>query len=576
MDGTTVNNILISCDWKYYTQWAKTCIQSIKYYNPWINITAHLINPEDHDEITGVRYEYESVDISNYKEPVAYYQAARFIKTAELFDDNDLVMSIDCDTVCSESFTPEEFQQLAKQVSVLHHPKADRWLAGLVTYGTENFRHDYRERLLNYNFDDWVYGLDQTVLEQLGKIYNFNEVKAGTWMGLGKGAGTFLTLKGSQKTNHRYLGVYNKIVQEVAINSTDAWALSGPWTDDIPLPDSENIQVKKLQDLGPGAVPEIWIMHNNTDNKRTKRFVDSYEYVKASCKPWIVVESPAFRYNQASQDDENVYYRWSWLSYFRDRGIHYDENSPGDRWKRIQREQNIKIHNWQPRGDAVLFMMQRPGDSSLVPLTQRYGSYENFVHNTILQLRKFSNRPIQIRMHPLRFSQQMEILQPILDSVPDVTISNNSKENTKDRWISGGDDLYADFDTSWAVVGANSNSLTESVCYGVPTWCLDSTAMAYPVSQQSLEFIENPDLNIDRTQWLYNLAYSQWRLDEIKQGMPFKHLMQWHDQAIKLRKSMPDYAYYQRNRHLQDPYVEYWNTEYLANIVKQNKSLLKH
>lgn len=577
MDGPTIsiamNNILLSCDWNYYNSWTKACIKSIQHYNPWINITVHIINPENHDKISGVRYEYEEVDVSSYKEPVAYYQAARFIKAAELFDDSDLVMSLDCDTVCTESFTKDEFEYLASQVSVLLHHKADRWLAGLVTYGKNNFRHDYRQRLLNADYNDWVYGLDQVILEDLSHVYQFNKVRVGTWMSLGKGKGTFLTLKGTQKVNSKYLGVYNNTIN--TINEKQSWALSGPWTGGIPLPDLENIQVKKLQDLGPGAVPDIWIIHNNTDNKRTKRYLDAYEYVRSTCIPWIVVESPAFRYNQADQDSKNVYYRWSWLSYFRDQGIHYDENSPGDRWKRIQKEQNIKIHNWQSRGDNILFMMQRPGDSSLVPLTRRYGSYENFVRDTIQQLREFTDRPIKIRMHPLRFPQQMEILQPLLDSVPDVTISDHSRENTRDRWISGGDSLYADFDHSWAVVGANSNSLTESVCYGVPTWCLNSTAMAYPVSQQSLQTIENPDLHTDRTQWLYNLAYSQWRLDEIKQGVPFKHLMQWYDRAVELRKAMPDYAYYQRNQCHLDPYAEYWNTEYLTNIVKQNKSLLK-
>lgn len=354
-----------------------------------------------------------------------------------------------------------------------------------------------------------------------------------------------------------------------------AWALVGPWTEGIPLPDLDNIQVKHLCHLGPSEEPDVWILHNNTNNKRTKRYLDAYEYVKSTCKPWIVVESPAFRHNQADQNSENVYYRWSWMSYFRDQGIHYSDESPGDRWARIQQEQDIEIHNWKSRGENILFMMQRPGDSSLVPLTRKYGSYENFVSSTIKKLRKFSNRPIKIRMHPLRFQQQLEFLEPLLEKLPDVEISKHSQENTKDRWISGGDSLYADFNESWAVVGANSNSLTESVCYGLPTWCLDSTAMAYPVSQQSLRKIDNPDLNIDRTQWLHNLAYSQWRLDEIKSGLPFEHLMQWHSQAIKIRHAMPDYEYYLKNPQWRDPYLAYWDKEFLANIVKQNKNLLK-
>lgn len=120
----------------------------------------------------------------------------------------------------------------------------------------------------------------------------------------------------------------------------------------------------------------------------------------------------------------------------------------------------------------------------------------------------------------------MEYLRPIMNYFSDVEISQHS-ETSKDSWVSGGDSLYRDFDQAWCVVGGNSNGLVESVCYGLPTWCFDESAMAWPVSQGSLRRINNPRLDVDRQQWLNNLGYCQWRRDEIIQGLPWFHLLQW-------------------------------------------------
>ena len=78
-------------------------------------------------------------------------------------------------------------------------------------------------------------------------------------------------------------------------------------------------------------------------------------------------------------------------------------------------------------------------------------------------------------------------------------------------------------------VGFNSNALTDAVIEGVPTYSLDPSSMAYPVSNKYIRDIESPK-TFDRTQWLYNLGYTQWREDEIAQGMPWQHLSKRYEQ----------------------------------------------
>lgn len=65
------------------------------------------------------------------------------------------------------------------------------------------------------------------------------------------------------------------------------------------------------------------------------------------------------------------------------------------------------------------------------------------------------------------------------------------------------------------VVAFNSNSLTDAVVAGVRAVALDRGAYAWPVCEKSLHGIEAPAARPDRTQWLWDLAYTQWRPCEV-------------------------------------------------------------
>ena len=210
-----MSNILLACDSNYYQTWTVNCIKSIQKYVPWIKITVVVVNPNNIDEISNVMYVYDYVDFPNEDSKIAYYQAVRFIKCADLFSNNELVMSIDCDTILTKLFSQEEFKTLCSNITVLRHHKADRWMAGLVTYGnTNHFRKKIKDQLLSLSVDQWNYGWDQTILNQLSVEFNYIPTEVGEWMSFGKGRGKFLTLKGSQKVKEKFLNNYNTIIKE--------------------------------------------------------------------------------------------------------------------------------------------------------------------------------------------------------------------------------------------------------------------------------------------------------------------------------------------------------------------------
>lgn len=281
-----------------------------------------------------------------------------------------------------------------------------------------------------------------------------------------------------------------------------------------PIPNLPNFKIVPWADQDTIQSADVYIQNNILGQKR-KKLNQYYQFILDSNKPFLVVESAVFRRNMIQPPNPMSYHRYSWTSYYQDDGNYCNANSPSDRWLRIQKEQAIEIKDWRTNGDYVLLVLQRPGDSSLKKLIDKHGSYQQFIKHTIQEIKKYTDRPIRVRMHPLRQDRQLEALKDF-----DVEISKNIHGAAL---LEGGDGLYADFSNAWAVVGFNSNALTESVCEGIPTFSMCASSMAWDCSNKDLKDLENP-IMFDRNQWLYNLGYCQWREDEIARGDPWFHL----------------------------------------------------
>jgi len=276
--------------------------------------------------------------------------------------------------------------------------------------------------------------------------------------------------------------------------------------------------VISIQNKAELDTADVLVQTNIKGGKKERKLGHIYQYVLDSNKPFICLESAVFRRNMPDPPHVNAYHRWNWSSYFRDEGIYNNKNCPPDRWKQIQKTQRIDIKDWKTKGDYVLLVLQRPGDTSLKNLISIHGSYENFITFTVNEIRKYTDRKIVVRPHPSRRLWQLEIIKKC--NLKDVIISENK---SREGMLSGGDQLYADFKNAWAVVGFNSNALTESVCEGIPTFSMCPSSMAWECSNKTLKLIEQPKM-FDRQQWLNNLGYCQWTEKECFDGVPWQHL----------------------------------------------------
>jgi hypothetical protein len=133
-----------------------------------------------------------------------------------------------------------------------------------------------------------------------------------------------------------------------------------------------------------------------------------------------------------------------------------------------------------------------------------------WITNTISTIRQHTDRPIVVRPHPRC-------------SLPQFEINYDNVLRQQPLKING---TYDNFDFkyqhAWAVVNWSSNPAVEAVRNGIPVF-VGPSSLAWPVGNHSLDNIENP-LMPDRTQWLNDLAHTEWTIREISQGLPLAQL----------------------------------------------------
>lgn len=255
-------------------------------------------------------------------------------------------------------------------------------------------------------------------------------------------------------------------------------------------------------------------------------FCNLYRYIKQQNKKILVIEQPVFRKNLSLNNLDSFYFRFGLWHYAYSLGDFKNKNSPDDRWKIIQKEQDIEIKPWRNRGEYILILLQNPIDTSLNSLIKKYKTYTKWLDDTISQIRKFSDQEIVIRKHPgFIKSGRFDNLNFLTEKYKRVSFSKNTHGG---NITNGGNNLYRDFSCAKLVIGYNSNSLVEAICEGIPTVTLSEEGFSRPVSYHNIskELFHNTNkCNINRTQWLYDCAYTQWKMSEINQGIPHQRLL---------------------------------------------------
>lgn len=148
------------------------------------------------------------------------------------------------------------------------------------------------------------------------------------------------------------------------------------------------------------------------------------------------------------------------------------------------------------RGEKVILCGQVPWDASV-----DHHDHKAWLVEMASKLKIMTKRPIVFRPHPLA----KEALPPI----------KGCEYSTRP--------LKEELPNAHCVMAFNSNSLVEAVIEGKPVFAFDEGSMAWDVANKDLGDLEEPKCH-QRQQWLRDLAYKQWTMEEMKQGLAWRHL----------------------------------------------------
>lgn len=155
------------------------------------------------------------------------------------------------------------------------------------------------------------------------------------------------------------------------------------------------------------------------------------------------------------------------------------------------------IRPWRKSGRHVLVIgmsAKAATAEGLVP--------EKWERDTIARLRGLTDRPIIYRPKP-----NWAEARPIPGSV-----------------FGHGPSLREALVDCHAVVAHHSNAAVEALLAGVPCICPDGVASR--LSAHRLEDIENVPTPEGREQWAYDLAWTQWSVEEMQSGAAYRYLLE--------------------------------------------------
>ena len=163
-------------------------------------------------------------------------------------------------------------------------------------------------------------------------------------------------------------------------------------------------------------------------------------------------------------------------------------NRPSDRWDRL----TVPVTSLS-RGSSIVVIPPDPKKLN----TLRQGTEEEWINETVSNIKKYTDRPIRIRYRP---------------------------GSRRDRMTTY---TFFDYitDNTWCVVGHSSNALVEAAMADIPVISVGVSAVKslYNYKIEDIEQIKVADSSLKQA-WLNHLSYSQFTQEELRSGAAWKLL----------------------------------------------------
>lgn len=222
----------------------------------------------------------------------------------------------------------------------------------------------------------------------------------------------------------------------------------------------------------PGDIAVMW-------GHKCDRIIEAQ---KAQKRPYLIAEAGYFA-NPAPRL-KFVSLGWNGLN---GRADFKNTDSPPDRWLK----HGAMLPNWHRAGSHIVIMGQCDGDAATKKI-----DLKRWYRETARRIKKLEpGAPIVFRPHPSYGG-----------IITGIGALGGPIENAL-RLARG-------------VVTYNSTAGVDAALAGIPVYAADRGSMAWPIASHKLGHWIKPD----RTQWVYDLAYTQWTHAEIESGEAWAHI----------------------------------------------------
>ena len=217
-----------------------------------------------------------------------------------------------------------------------------------------------------------------------------------------------------------------------------------------------------------------------------------------------------------NQIDPLHYLRVSHTSVYPSDGYYFNEGSPSDRWDKISKEKNIVLKPYRKEGDHILICLNSDNKRGRGWSTRNYDA-DKWLRNTIKEIRMKTDFPIRLRFHPGgdEITHRSRHWKKFL-GVNNITFSGGIIGRHPS--IINNTTMLEETERAIACITMTSSSTIVAVINGVPIFTDNKDCLTYPVANHNYSKILTPKFP-NRDQWLYNLAYSCWNCDEMKNGI---------------------------------------------------------
>ena len=226
----------------------------------------------------------------------------------------------------------------------------------------------------------------------------------------------------------------------------------------------------------------------------------------------IIADSNLFLYK--NKENPGYWLRYSYDGIFANTGEYCNQTPDPTRWDLIQQHYGLSLKPWRTAGNHILLCLQRDGGWSM-------GGWDviDWAIKTIVEIRKYSDRPIRIRPHP-GDKRAVKYCDRLLKLCQGRRLSNIEISSTSSS-------LTQDFNNCWAMVNHNSSPGVAAAIEGIPVFLTDpERSQACDVANTGINQIENPNMP-DRTQWVQRISQFHWSHQELQNGTCWAHMKHW-------------------------------------------------